>query len=188
VVIYPGGKSADFAPSQSIDFVDAVCPEIKEQEFSRPSASFSKELYFEEYPPRQKKTDRCITRKLTDGQQINTGYGRTSRALGYVMEIADGRWVARVKNLSSTPLPLGAAKIAAIEFLESRDKGEPRDWIHALNLAVAQLVDEPGCAQERRERASHMKSTDWPVDVLGGHNGCADLGERPLPTRFLPSI
>ena len=35
--------------------------------------------------PRQKKTDKCITYNLTDGKQINTGYGRASLALGYVM-------------------------------------------------------------------------------------------------------
>src|SRR5262249_31048716 len=150
-----------------------------EQDLSRPSASFSKELYFEEYPPRQKNR-RCITYKLTDRGQINTGYGRASRALGYVMEIADGRWVARVKNLSSAPLPLGAAKKAAIEFFESRDQGEPSDWIYALNLAAAQLVDKKKRAQERLERASHMKPTDWPVDVLGGPNGCSDLRHEIL--------
>jgi predicted nucleic acid-binding Zn ribbon protein len=175
--IYQGGKNADFGPLQPIDFVDAACPEIPEQEPSRLSASFSKELYFEEYAPRQKKTYR-----LTDGQQINTGSGRISRALGYVMEIEDGRWVARVKNLSSAPLPLGAAKKAAIEFFESSDKGEPRDWIRALNLATAQLVDETGRAQERRERASRMKPTDWPVDVLGGPNSCSDLRHEILNT------
>jgi hypothetical protein len=178
--IYPGGKNAAFAPSQPIDFVDAVCPKIHEQELSRPSASFSKELYFEEYPPRQKKTDRCVTYKLTDGQQINTGFGRASRALGYVMEIADGRWVARVKSLNTAPLPLGAAKKAAIEFLKPRDTGEPRDGIYALNLAAAHLVDKTERGQERGECAFHMKPTDWPVDVLGGPNGCFDLRHEIL--------
>jgi hypothetical protein len=57
------------------------------------------------------------------------------------MEIVDGRWVARVRDLSSAPLPLGAAKKAAIELYRSKDKGEPRDWIRQNNLAVAAEID-----------------------------------------------
>jgi hypothetical protein len=97
----------------------------------------------DEWPPRGKKTDRCITYKLTDGKQINTGYGRASRPLGYVMEISNGRWVARVRNLRSDPLPLGAAKKAAVDLYRFRDKGKPRDWPHELNKLVASLEDKP---------------------------------------------
>jgi hypothetical protein len=140
---YPGGKNTDLVPSQPLENVDAVCPLIQEREPSRSRARSAKELRFEEYPPRQKKTDRCITYKLTDGQQINTGYGRASRPLGYVMEIVDGRWVARVENLSSAPLTLGAAKKAAIELYRSKDKGQPKDWIRELNLATVAVIDPP---------------------------------------------
>jgi hypothetical protein len=104
--------------------------------------SFSNELRFEEWPPRTSKKATCITYKLTDGKQINIGYGRTSRRLGYVMEIADGRWIARVRNRRSDPLPLGAAKEAAIELYRSRHEGQPRDWIHELNNLVARFENK----------------------------------------------
>jgi hypothetical protein len=56
------------------------------------------------------------TWKLTDGVQINTGSGRASRALGYVMEISPGRWMARVRSLGSDLLSFGAAKQEAIRL------------------------------------------------------------------------
>jgi hypothetical protein len=140
---YRRGKNAGLGPSQPIENIEVVCPLIQEREPFRRCARTTKELHFEEYPPRQKKTDRCITYKLTDGQQINTGYGRASRPLGYVMEIVDGRWVARVENLSSAPLPLGAAKKAAIELYRSKDKGQPKHWIRELNLATVAVTDSP---------------------------------------------
>ena len=114
-----GGENTDLAPSQPIDIVEAVCPFNQEQGPTRRRARSSKELHFEEYPPRQKKTDRCITYKLTDGGHINTGYGRTSRPLGYVMEIHPGRWIAMVGNSSSATLSLVAVKKAAIELYRS---------------------------------------------------------------------
>jgi hypothetical protein len=52
-----------------------------------------------------------------------------------------------------------------------------------MNLASGESrVLETGRAQERRERAPHMKPTDWPVDVLGGPNGCSDLRHEILNT------
>jgi hypothetical protein len=140
---YPGGENTDLTPSQPLENIEVVCPLIQEREPSRSRARSAKELYFDEYPPRQKKTDRCITYKLTDGQQINTGYGRASRPLGYVMEIAEGRWVARVENLGSAPLPLGAAKKAAIDLYRSKDKEQPKDWIRELNVATLAVTDPP---------------------------------------------
>jgi hypothetical protein len=79
--------------------------------------------------------------KLTDGRQINTGYGRLSRALGYVMEISPGRWVARVGDLNSGILSLGLAKKAAVELHRRKDKGEPLDWITELNRQMAAEID-----------------------------------------------
>ena len=43
-----------------------------------------------------------LTYKLTDGVQINTGSGRASRALGCVMEVLPGRWMARVRTWEAT--------------------------------------------------------------------------------------
>ena len=62
----------------------------EELEPSGSSAHSSKELSFQKL--------NSITWKLTDGVQINTGSGRAPRALGYVMEVFPGRWMARVRN------------------------------------------------------------------------------------------
>jgi hypothetical protein len=156
------GKTADLPPSHPIDFVEAVCPEIQERRPSPAQLNSSQGLYFEEYPPRQKKTDPCITYKLTDGKQINTGYGRTSRPLGYVMEIAPGRWVARVRDLSSGPLPLAAAKKAAIELYKSGEKGEPRDWIDGLNSKMLKVADpRPSVTQRLTDDGLYDVKVKW---------------------------
>jgi hypothetical protein len=154
-----GAENQDLSCLQPIDFIEAACPEIQEQEPSLPRASSRKELLFEEWPPRVSKKASCVTYKLTDRKQINTGYGRASRPLGYVMETSPGRWVARVRNRRSNPLPLGAAKKAAIELYRSRDKGEPRDWIKELTQLAANEVDRAVIQRERRK---------WPVDLMGG--------------------
>ena len=125
---------------QPIDIVEGVCPFNQEQEPTRRRAS-SSELHFEEYPARQKKTDHSITYKLTDGKQINTGYGRALRAFGYVMETSPGRWVARVRDVSSGTLPLIAAKKAAIELHGFKDKVQPRDWIAELDRQMVAEID-----------------------------------------------
>jgi hypothetical protein len=62
------------------------------------------------------------------GVQINTGAGRASRALGYVMEVFPSRWMARVGNLGSDLLSFGAVKQEAIRLYRCRDKGT-MDWI-----------------------------------------------------------
>ena len=56
---YRTGKNTDFSGRQANDFVDANCPEIQEQTPSRDR------LYFEDWPPRAKQADKCITYKLT---------------------------------------------------------------------------------------------------------------------------
>jgi hypothetical protein len=101
----------------------------------------SEGLRFEEYPPRRSKRDHCITYKLTDGRQINTGDGRASRALGYVMEMSPGRWVARVGDLNSGILPLGLAKKATVDLHRRKDKGEPLNWITELNRHMIAEID-----------------------------------------------
>jgi hypothetical protein len=152
------GKSA----SQAIDVVEPNCGENQKSGCARNSRRSWQGLTFEEWPPRPTKKDRCVTYKLTDGKQINTGHGRVSRALGYVMELVPGKWVARVNERCSEPLPLHAAKNAAINLYRSKDKGEPRDWIDHLNKVVVRLLDEQPCP------ALDAKSLRWPVvDLVG---------------------
>src|SRR6478752_5304837 len=74
----------------------------------RSSARFSKQLKFEK--------QNSVTYKLTDGHQVNTGGGRASRALAYIVEVLPGRWIARVRNLRSDLLPYGAAKQKAVRL------------------------------------------------------------------------
>src|SRR5262249_10171497 len=80
----------------------------------------------------------------------------------YVMEVVPGRWVARVNQRCSEPLPLHAAKNAAVSLYRSRDKGEPRDWIDHLNKVVVRLLEERLCP------ALNAKSLRQPiVDLVG---------------------
>jgi hypothetical protein len=115
----------------------------------RSFAHFSRQLSFQKL--------NSVTWKLTDGVQINTGSGRNSRALGYVMEVFSGRWMARVGNLGSDLLSFGAARQEAIRFYRCRDKGT-MDWIHELNLRAAEM--------NRAALASDKRKT--PVDLIGG--------------------
>ena len=91
-------------------------------------------------------------------QQINTGSGRASRALGCVTEVLPGRWMARVGNLGSDLLPFGAAKQEAIRLYGCREKGAS-DWIGELNLRTAAEIDRAWLAKERRKA---------PIDLMGG--------------------
>jgi hypothetical protein len=152
------GKSA----SQAFDIVELDCGENHKSGSPRSGQRSWHGLTFEEWPPRPKKKDRCVTFKLTDGKRINTGSGRVSRALGYVMEVAPGKWVARVNQQCSEPLPLHAAKSAAVSLYRSKDKGEPRDWIDHLNKMVVRLLEE------RPRLTLTTKSLRRPaVDVVG---------------------
>ena len=86
------------------------------------------------------------------------------RGAGWLMEVAwpggaRQRWIARVGNRASEPLPLSQAKQAAAAMLSERGKPEPRDWIAELNQIAATEVDRAALAQERRA---------WPADLLGG--------------------
>jgi hypothetical protein len=123
----------------------------------RSSARSSKQLKFEK--------QNSVTYKLTDGQQVNTGGGRASRVLGYVMEAPTGRWMARVRNLGSDLLPFGAAKKEAIKLHRSRGGGTS-DWINELNLRMAAEID--GAALEGKRRKA-------PLDLLGCGNPWLNL-------------
>jgi hypothetical protein len=120
-----------------------------------------KQLRFEEWPQRISKHDRCVTYILTDGKKVNTGYGRASRPLGYVMEVMPGKWVARVGGgKRSEPMALGAAKNAVIALYRSRDKGRPRDWIGDLNRVVVGLIDEQPARPELDAKALRRPIVD----------------------------
>jgi hypothetical protein len=122
----------------------------EEFEPSRSLAHSSKQLTFQKL--------NSITWKVTDGVQINTGAGRASRALGYVVEVFPGRWMARVGNLGSDLLSFGAAKQQAIRLYRCRDKGT-MDWIHELNLRAAAEINRTALASDKRKT---------PVDLIGG--------------------
>jgi endogenous inhibitor of DNA gyrase (YacG/DUF329 family) len=159
-----GAENQDLSCLQPIENVHAGLAHFQEFQTSLPHANFSKELHFEDWPQRTSKRAACVTYKITDGQQINTGYGRASRALGYVMEIWSGRWVARVSNLISLPFSLPAAKRTAIHLYRPRKNGEAKDWIEELNQAVANEIDR---AYRTREKCK------WPVDLMGAHRQSA---------------
>ena len=116
----------------------------EELELSRSSPRSSKQLEFE-------KQNR-LTYKLTDGVQINTGSGRASRALGYVMEVFPGRWMARVRNLGSDLLSFGAARQEAVRLYRCREKG-PSDWIRELNLRSRREIDR-ACSGKREAQGT----------------------------------
>jgi hypothetical protein len=78
---YRGAENQDLSCLQAIENIDAGLDHFQEFQTSLPHANSSKELHFEEWPPRTSKKATCITYNLTDGQQINTGYGRASRSL-----------------------------------------------------------------------------------------------------------
>jgi hypothetical protein len=158
--LHRGAKNPDLSCLQPIENIDAELGQFQEFRPTRSSASFR----FEEYPERTSKRAACVTYKLTDGQQINTGYGRASRALGYVMEIWPGRWVARVRDLVSLPSSFTAAKQAAIGLYRLRKSGEPKDCIEGLNQTVANEIDRAYWTREKRK---------WPVDLMGAHRQSA---------------
>jgi hypothetical protein len=168
--IQRGAENSDLAALRPLENIDAELDHFQEFQTSRPRANSQKELHFEEWPPRVRMKAPCISYKLTDGKQINTGYGRASSPHGYVMEISPGRWVARVSNFSSEPLTLGAAKKAAVELRCSKDPGQPRDWIYELNRKMVAEIDRAHLAQEKRR---------VPINLMGGHRWPTTLAINP---------
>ena len=85
---------------------------------------------------------------------------------GWLMEVgwpggARQRWIARVGNRASEPLPLDEAKRAAVAMLRERKETEPRDWIAELNKIAAAEVDRVDWRQERKQ---------WPRDLVGAES------------------
>ena len=146
---YPTKGYENFA-LELIEIQDDFLSRNEELEFSRSSARSSKQLKFEK--------QNSVTYKMTDGQQVNTGGGRSSRALGYVVEVSPGRWMARVTNLGSDLLPFGAAKQEAIRLYRCRDR-TGLDWIRQLNTRAAAEIDRACLAKERHKA---------PIDLMGG--------------------
>jgi hypothetical protein len=116
----------------------------------RSSARSSKQLKFEK--------QNGVTYKLTDGQQVNTGCGRASRALGYIVEVFPGRWMARVRNLCSDLLPFGAVKQEAVRLYGCRGENG-LDWIRELSVRCAGEIDRSAPANEKRKTS---------FDLMGG--------------------
>jgi hypothetical protein len=92
----------------------------------------------------------------------------SKRGAGWLMEVAwpgdaRQRWVARVGNRASEPLPLDAARNAATVMLRCGGRGEPRDWVKQLNRIAADEADRTAVAQAR-------KGKQWPLNLMGGSN------------------
>jgi hypothetical protein len=86
------------------------------------------------------------------------------KSAGCLMEVAwpgvsRQRWVARVGDRGSKPLPLDAAKQAAVAFFRERSSVRSRDWTAQLNQIAAEEVDHASLQQERRR---------WPIDLMNG--------------------
>ena len=91
---------------------------------------------------------------------------RTKNGVGWLMEVAwpgesRQRWVARVGDRASDPLPLEQAKAAAKDLLSTKGKAEPRDWIAELNQAAANEVGRAVIERQRRQ---------WPLNLMGMSN------------------
>jgi hypothetical protein len=86
------------------------------------------------------------------------------KSVGWLTEVAwpggvRQRWVARVGDRGSEPLPLDAAKQAAFAFSRERRSVKPRDWIAELNQIATNEVDPATLQQDRR---------GWPIDLMNG--------------------
>ena len=83
---------------------------------------------------------------------------------GWLMEVAwpaggaRQRWIARVGNRTSEPLPLDKVKRAAVAMLRERKETKPRDCIAELNKIAADEVHRAWMMQGRKQ---------WPRDLVG---------------------
>ena len=83
--------------------------------------------------------------------------------IGWLMEVAwpgeaRQRWVARVGDRTSEPLPLGQAKAAAKTLLTTKGKAEPRERFRELNQIATNEIDQAYWTREKRT---------WPLDLIG---------------------
>ena len=102
--------------------------------------------------------------------RINPGTYRLDRpgklSAGWLMEVgrpggARQRWIARVGNRASEPLPLDEAKRAAVAMLRERTETEPHDWIAELDKIAAAEVHRAWMMQERKQ---------WPRNLVGAES------------------
>jgi hypothetical protein len=121
---------------------------------------------------KQNKALRRLKRQSVGGfsfARINSCTFRLDRpgklSAAWLMEVswpgARQRWISRVGNRVSEPLPLDAAKRAAVAIFRERGKAEPHHWIADLNRIAAAEVDRAGRMQERRQ---------WPRDLVGAES------------------
>jgi hypothetical protein len=90
----------------------------------------------------------------------------SKHGVGWLMEVAwpgqaRQRWVARVGDRASEPLPLEQAKAAANSLLTTKGKAEPCDPIAELNQAAAIEVDRAVIERQRHQ---------WPLNLMGMSN------------------
>ena len=95
--------------------------------------------------------------------------GRNKLGAGWLMDIgwpadAGGKWIARVGNRSSEPLPLDEVKRVSADMLNERAKGEPFDCIARLNQLSANAVEQVVIERVKRQRKQ------WPIEI-GRHAG-----------------
>ena len=96
--------------------------------------------------------------------------GRNKLGAGWLMDIgwptdAGGKWIARVGNRASEPLPLDEAKRVGADMLNERARGEPFDCIARLNQLSANAVEQVVIERVRRQRKQ------WPIEI--GRSGRA---------------
>lgn len=77
---------------------------------------------------------------------------------------AGGKWIARVGNRSSEPLPLDEVKRVSAEMLNELARGEPFDCIARLNQLSANAVEQVVIERVKRQRKQ------WPIEI-GRHAG-----------------
>ena len=97
------------------------------------------------------------------------------RGVGWLMEVnwpggGPARFVARVRDWASEPLPFEQARQAASSAIKRKEKGKPRDWIAELNQVAANAVDRAALKAEGK-----AKGKDWPIDVMGGSQRCGRI-------------
>jgi hypothetical protein len=117
---------------------------------------------------------------------------RGKNGAGWLVEVAwpggvRGRWVARVGDMRSEPLPLDGAKQAAVAFLREKEKPRTKpNHIQKLNQIAANEVDRAALQRERKR---------WPIDLMNGRRrGFVEQGhaiieaELAMPSENNPAL
>jgi hypothetical protein len=100
--------------------------------------------------------------------------GRSKRGAGWLMQVGSG-WIARIGNRASKPLPLDAAKRAALDMLRDRTKGDPvADPIVALNMAAVAEIDRVSAVLKINDDGTFQVTVRW-----GDEQHCFDRSLEP---------